>query len=119
MLSIELAKTGELDLAVRQQVTRLLDGDIGIDDFRSWFAGVLWSERATEVPAVADVALALAEFEDEHLTHSELREELSTLIRMYSVRVGLPLDFVIDSSTVQEIVSQSISFDVSRVEAAA
>ena|SRR5690348_4145590 len=74
---------------LREQLIRLLSGDISLDDFDNWFAGESWNiHKSSDLMAqrlAYAVELRLAEYDDGHLSEPVLLDELRSLVRNYSL----------------------------------
>jgi hypothetical protein len=83
-----------LDPLVREELTRLLEGQAGLDDFRRTFRPLAWQlgevETRVESPLTRRVALLVSEFNLNHRTEPELRELFEDALRTVETRFGIP-----------------------------
>ena len=80
---------------IRQHLIDLLDSgsEAALDEFDEWFARASWNmHQDSDLVAsefVGAIELRLAEFDSGHLDDSEVRKELSSLLKHYSVNISL------------------------------
>ena len=90
---------------IKKRLSALLDGSLSIEDFEDWIvAGSwnmhTWSDKATQT-LVGAIEVRLAEFHQDHLSDSELREELldvldSSGVNTYQKRIDFDGDVAIE-----------------------
>jgi hypothetical protein len=83
-----------LDPSVREELTRLLEGQAGLNDFRQTFRPLAWRlgdvETRVESPLTRRVALLVSEFNLGHRTEPELRELFEEALRTVEAGFGAP-----------------------------
>ncbi len=69
---------------IRERLVALLDGPLSIEDFEDWIVAGGWNMHTSSDNAaqrlVGAVEVRLAEYSQDHLSESELREELESVL---------------------------------------
>lgn len=79
---------------IRERLLNLLDPDSpeSLDDFDNWFAAASWDmHQSSDLIAqkfAAAIELRLAEFDSGDLSEENLRKELASLVRIYSLHLS-------------------------------
>jgi len=79
-------------MELRNQLIRLLNDELSIDDFEDWFVQNSWNVH--KVPDLVAqrlayaVELRLAELSNEHLPQDDFRREIAQLVREYSMNIS-------------------------------
>lgn len=80
-----------LELEIRDRLTQYLRGKSSLQEFKAWFIPATWDVTPESDRAVHDltteVHLRLAEFDQQHWTEAELREQLRPLA-VYFILTG-------------------------------
>jgi hypothetical protein len=64
------------DIGLREQLIRLLEGEVSVRDFRRWFLPLVWSEAekvSLRSPLARKVELRLAEYQNGHWSEDDLK----------------------------------------------
>lgn len=90
---------------IRNEVARLLLGEIPLDQFEDWFVERSWNAHLDSSVAAQRLAYAidlrLAEHSSGHLSEEQLRRELRPLVEFYSVSASFaaePLEIMTGAS---------------------
>jgi hypothetical protein len=96
---------------LQHQLSRYLENQITLDQFRDWFDDETWGLGAEpESPLrrlAGTVELRIAELTNGHLTEHELRDLLRPLLPEYTSALGESMDFQIRLTRVEQNVEMT------------
>jgi len=106
-------------IELQKGIEEYLQGLVALDDFEDWIARESWNIHKDSDAIVQRIAYAvelrLAEYDDEHLPLAELRQELSEMMKAYSVYLPKELG-VVSNGTSTVVVAEPRQWSVVPVD---
>ncbi len=106
-------------IQLRDELIRLLDNEISLDQFDQWFAQESWNIHRS-LDALAQrlayaVELRLAEYDSGHLPEENLRRELLSLMRAFSLNLMIGKNLPISGSS-SNFIEQTWAFQSADIQ---